>query len=320
MIYMIVYSIEDCYMSKTTDYLKTIFFVLIALQIAPPLLKNLKKQYIDLFQPHTKIAYVSIKGALYNSDYYTKHLKAFFKDPEIKAILLRIESPGSTAGSAEALANEIDLFKKEFPKPLVVLSENICASGAYYIAACSDYIIASPSTFIGSIGTQIPYQFKLKEFIEQFKIQYQVIKAGDYKTVTDPFSDTTPEQNAYLQELAEDSYRNFVEHVAKHRSGISISQKNEWANGKIFTGTQALSLGLIDSLGSRSTAVKKIKELAMIEGKIEWVEPPKHQSLLGFFSGEDARETESAQSLAHAFSTLRSLVLHSASLLHYIAI
>lgn len=298
-------------MAKTTDYIKTMFFILIALQVAPPLIKNLKKQYLNFLEPSTKVAYLPIKGVIYDSHYYTKYLKAFFKDPSIKAVLLRIESPGSAAGSAEAIALELDNLKKEFPKPIIALSENICTSGAYYIAACADYIITTPSAFVGSIGTQIPYQFKLKEFIEQFKIYYQVIKAGEYKAVTDPFAPISPEQVAYLQALAEDSYQNFVEHIAHHRSRISASQKDIWANGKIFTGRQALTLGLIDAIGSRSTAVNHIKKVAIIEDKIEWVEPPTQRNFMSLFTGQDNQEPELSHSIAHALITVGSAVINN---------
>ncbi len=289
-------------MATFTDYLKNAFFLLLFLQIAPLLIKGIKKQYLDFLEPQTKVAYLPINGAIYDSSYYTKHLRKFFKNPDIKAILLRIESPGSAAGSAEAIANELEWLKKEFPKPIITLCENICTSGAYYIAAVTDYIIAPPSGFIGNIGTQIPYQFKLKEFIEQFKIHYQVIKAGDYKAVTDPFSDdATPEQTAYLQTLVQDSYQNFIEHVARHRSRISLTQVKEWANGKIFTGRQALTIGLIDEIGSRSNAIKKIKELGIIEEKIEWIYPPQKGGLFSMFFDQSGVTNQEATSLLGSF-------------------
>ena len=279
-------------MAKLSDYLKNLFFIIILLQIAPPILRSLKKQYIDALEPKTKVAMLTIKGIVYDSSYYVKFLKKFFKNPDIKAILLKIESPGAAAGSAEAIANEIELLKKEYPKPIVTLSENICTSGAYYIAVTTDHIVAPPSALIGSIGTKIPYQFKLNNFIEQFKIQYIPIKAGEYKDSTDPFSAITPEQIAHLQGVTDDSYQNFIEHVAKNRSQITLNTADQWANGKLFTARQALTIGLIDQIGSRSNAIGEIKKRAIIEEKIEWVVPPKTTSFWNLLSGSSSGQPE----------------------------
>jgi len=272
-------------MATFSDYLKNIFFIILLLQFAPPLLKNIKNQYANLLEPQTKVGVLTIKGAILDSNYYTKYLRKYFHDCDIKAILLKIESPGGAAGSSEAISHEIELLKKECPKPIISLVENICASGGYYIAASTDYIIAPPSALIGSIGTYIPFQFKLKDFIEHYKITYNVIKAGDYKIATDPFVNPTPELNSMLQSVADDSYKNFTHYVAKHRTKLSLDNVKEWANGKIFTGSQAQKLGIIDELGSYSDAIKIIKDKAIIEGKIEWVQPQRQGGLLGMLSG-----------------------------------
>lgn len=262
-------------MAKTADIFKNIFFLLLLLQFAPMLFQGIKKQYGNYFEPHTKVGYLAIKGIIMSSSYYTHHLKKLFENKDVKAILLFIESPGGAAGASEAIAHEIELLKKEHPKPIITLAENIVASGGYYIAAATDYIIASPSTLVGSIGVSIPGQFKLHDFIEQYKIHYNVIKAGEYKAVTDPFAQITPEQNALLNNVAKVSYGNFLEHVSSHRPKLEIEQAAVWGDGKIFPGKQAASLGLIDLIGSQSNAIQKIKEMAIIEGTIEWIKPEK---------------------------------------------
>ncbi len=267
-------SLKDS-MAKTADFFKNIFILLLVLQFAPMLFESIKKQYSRYFEPHTKVGYLAIKGILLNSSYYVHHLKKLFEDKEVKAILVYIESPGGAAGTAEAIAHEIEQLKKEHPKPIITIAENIVASGGYYIAAATDYIIASPSTLVGSIGVSIPGQFKLHDFIEQYKIHYNVIKAGEYKAVTDPFAEVTPGQNALLTNVAESSYENFLEHVSSHRPKLELEHAASWADGKIFTGKQALSLGLIDLIGSQSNALQKIKEMTIIEGTIEWIKPEK---------------------------------------------
>jgi len=136
---------------------------------------------------------------------------------------------------------------------------------------------------VGSIGSTIPYQFKLNEFIEQYKIGYTVIKAGEYKSATDPFAPASAKEAQMLQDVASDSYNTFVEHVALRRN-LTKDSATKWANGKIFTGKQALSLGLIDALGSQTDAIKTLKQLAMIEGEIEWIKPERRTGLWGMLT------------------------------------
>lgn len=292
-------------MAKTSDFFKNIFFLILILQFAPIFYEGVKKQYSRFFEPHTKVGYLALKGIILTSSYYIHHLKKLFEDKDVKAILLYIESPGGAAGSAESIAHEIELLKKEHPKPIITLTENILASGGYYIAAATDYIIASPSTLVGSIGVIIPGQFKLNDFIEEYKIHYNVIKAGEYKSATDPFAATTPAQKALLDDVAESSYQNFLEHVSSQRPKLELQHAQLWADGKIFTGKQALALGLIDLIGSHSNAIQKIKEMAIIEGTIEWIKPEKTSSMWTLlFGSQDDSESFMAKMINTTCHTL----------------
>ena len=203
------------------------------------------------------------------------YLNHFFAQPDIKAILLKIESPGGAAGTSEAIFYELIRLKKEYPqKPVVVLTENVCASAAYNIACAADHIVASPSAVIGSIGANFRYLFQLKDFIEQYKIKYLAVKGGKFKSTTDPFVDMTPEEQAMLQNVVDDSYQLLIARIAQQRK-LSPETSSLWADGRLFNGNQALNLGLIDEVGSLSNAIAKLKEKALIDRKIEWVKPPK---------------------------------------------
>lgn len=257
-----------------------LFLILISLfPLFISAIHNLYNRYLD---PRAHVAVLPIKGVLCDSSYYTKQLHKYFKDDQIKAILLRIESPGSTTGTGNAIYNELITLKKEYPKPVIVLVENICASGGYYIACGGDHIIASPMAIIGSIGVAAPYLVQLKDFIEQFKIKFVPLAAGDYKNSTNPLTDLTPEQQKMLQEMLDDSYAIFTNDVAKSRN-LSLDQADQWANGKVFTGRQALQLKLIDQLGSSSQAVEAIKEKAGITTDIKWIKPPSRGGILSLF-------------------------------------
>lgn len=292
------------------NIMKNLFFFLLFLQIAPPLIENIRKQYTNYLSPRTKVAVLPVSGLLYDSSYHSKYLNEYFKNNEIKAILLKIECAGTASGTGQTIFNELIQLKKQYHKPVIALVENVCASGGYYIASGSDYIIAPGCSLIGSIGVTLPYFFQLRKFIEQFNISYVPLKAGKYKNSTDPFVELTSEDKELLQSLLNDSYQQFAADIASARN-LPLSTMNTWADGKLFSGQQALKLGLIDELGSAYTAVKVIKEKAIIEGEIEWVRPPQKTNVMSLFSGgtdNDGDNTMFNGVLQHIYTLCSSLL------------
>lgn len=276
-----------------SDILKNIFFLLIIVQLAPPLIQSIIKQYKNFIEPHTKVAVLPVNGILYSSDPYCKKLRMFFEDKEIKAILIKMECPGGASGTCQTIFDELKALKKYNPKPVIVLVENICASGGYNIACAADYIIAPGSSIIGSIGASLPYLFNVKELLAEIKVKYTPIKAGTYKNTTNPFVDMSEQEVALLQGVADDAYDQFVLEVSEQRK-LSVAHSKEWADGKIFTGRQAKKLGLIDEIGSLENAIRAIKKAAMFEGKIEWIHPPQKFSFWNFFSSETTPDQDSS--------------------------
>lgn len=265
-------------MARFIDYLKNIFFILVLLQIAPIFIKSIKNQYSEYFEKKSHVAVLPITDVLYNSDRYINNLIDFFKNKSIKAIVLKFNCPGGAAGTSQAIFNEIKELKKKYNKYVIAFVENLAASGGYYIATAADYIVTTPGAFIGSIGSYIAHPV-FKDFIENYKIKYEVIKSGEYKTVGNPFLENTEAQNKMLQELSDNVYSQFTKDVALQRPKLS-KNINEWANGKIFTGELAYKIGLVDELGSQMTVIKILREKAEIKGKIEWVYPKKKRSIL----------------------------------------
>src|SRR3990167_9141939 len=147
-------------MAKFQDYIKNIFWVLLVLQFAPPVFKSIRKQWLDYVEPKNKIGLVVMNSVINSSSSWNKQLTKFFKDPEIKAILIKMDSPGGAAGSSQAIFQEILTLKQQYPKPIVTYFENMCASGGYYIACTTDHIVATSSALVGSIGSKIATQFK----------------------------------------------------------------------------------------------------------------------------------------------------------------
>jgi protease-4 len=274
------------------DYVRNIFLIFVLVQIAPIFIENIRKQYRKYVEQVTHVGVVPIKGVIYQSDPYNKILRSYFKDKSIKAILIKMDCPGGAAGSSQAIFNEIEYLKKEYPKPIITLVENMCTSGGYYIAAATDHIVAPGSAIVGSIGTSIPYLFKIKGFFELLKIRNESIKAGHYKDMTNPFVDMSAEDRVLLQSLLDDSYQQFVRDVATKRNLLPTTA-TAWADGKIFTAEQGKLLGLIDTIGSAHNAVAIIKEKALIEGEIEWVSKKEPSVLARFFGSDDDTESES---------------------------
>lgn len=252
------------------DGLKNIFVLLIILQLLPSFFENIKKQYGKYIEQKTSVGVIKINKILFDSAPVIKHMQTFFKNNDIKAVVLRIDCAGTAAGTAQLIFHELLALKQQYPKPVVALVENTCASGGYWITCGADYIIAPGSAIIGSIGALFPHIFQLRQFLARYDIDYVSLKAGTYKGSADPFSTLTSEEQALLQSVLNDSYDQFVQAVAQARK-LSIASASEWADGKIFTGQQAQKLGLIDELGSVDTLVKAIKDRALIEGEIDWI-------------------------------------------------
>ena len=186
----------------------------------------------------------------------------------------------------------LNALKKK--KPIVALIENVCASAAYYIALSAHDIIASPSSLVGSIGVviQIP---SLKELAQKYNVKVDYIYSGAYKTSGALFSELTEEQRKHLQEVGDSTYEQFVADVAKHRK-LNLAQKDLWANGKVFSGTQAKELGLIDDIGALSLAKKRLLERIAQYGmkaheEVKFIPAATPSALAQFFGVEYPPET-----------------------------
>jgi len=263
------------------EYAKYAFLTLIFLSIVPGLLINITKQYSELLKPKTQVGLIELDGLLTNSGPYSSQLTKFFKDPQIKAIVLKIDCGGSAAGTGYALYNEISLLKKAYHKPVIALVENTCASGGYWIACATDHIVAPSTALIGSIGVTFQYLFEIPKLLEQYNITYHSITAGTYKATGDSFKAMTEGEKDLLQSVLNDTYEQFTQSVAQSRN-VSMTTVDTWANGKIFTGNQAKDLGLIDQIGSLQDVIKLIKEKTLVVGDITWVKPPSSRGLLNY--------------------------------------
>ena len=273
------------------DIIKNLFWLLIFLQFAPVIFTNLKTMLEDVVSPKTHIGYLKVNGVISDSSFYLKNIKKFLEADYIKALLIQINSPGGFPGTTQTIFSQLKEFKTK--KPIIAFIENIGTSAGYNVALASNHIVATPSALVGSIGVWLQLPPNVKGLADDWKIKFRTIQSGKYKTSGSPFKPLTPEERAHLQMVSDDSYHQFVSDVAKAR-GLSVKNHTVWADGKVFTGNQALKLKLIDSIGSRQDAIEKLKKEAIIEGEIKLVSPRRPSALMRMFGGEDGGNSDSS--------------------------
>lgn len=187
------------------------------------------------------------------------------EDKRVKAVILRLDTPGGEATASDILYNEVLKFKQENKIPVVGLMMGVAASGGYYIASACDYVIAHPSTVTGSIGV-ISIFPNLEELFSKIGIKMNVIKSGEMKDSGSAFRDMTEEEKKIFQTVIDEFYQRFLEVVHQRRKGIlSLEEIKKIADGRIYTAGQALKLKLIDEVGYFDSALKKTLSLASLK-------------------------------------------------------
>jgi len=193
-----------------------------------------------------------------------RELAAARENPRVKAVVVRLNSPGGSAAAAQEIAREMESLRAA-GKKVVASMGDVSASGAYWIACAADRIVADPATVTGSIGviTRIP---QLGSFYRRMGIEEEVFKSGKYKDMGSPGRALTGEERRIFEGMVQDVYGQFVDQVAAARH-LPAARVRELADGRIFTGRQALAAGLVDRLGNLEDAVGEAVSLAGIRGE-----------------------------------------------------
>jgi|SRR5690554_882932 len=211
-------------------------------------------------EPHT--ALVDVRGIIAedesaSADNIVTGLRKAFEAPNVKGVVLRINSPGGSPVQSGYVYDEIKRLRAEYPDiKLYAVIADMGASGAYYMAAAADEIYADKASLVGSIGV-ISAGFGVVEALDKLGIERRVYAAGENKNFLDPFSPEDPSQLAYWQEVLETTHRQFIEQVQKGR-GDRLKQNPNLFTGLIWSGEQALEMGLIDGLGSASYVAREV--------------------------------------------------------------
>ena len=217
-----------------------------------------------------KVGVIEIEGMITDAREVIDQIKTFRERESIKAILLRINSPGGPVGPAQEIYREIEKTVEE--KKVVASLGSIAASGGYYVASAADRIMANPGTITGSIGVIMGYT-NFQELFQKIGLSPVVIKSGEYKDLASPVREMSEKEREILQTFTDNIHTQFIEDVAKGR-GKSPDAIRKIADGRIFSGETAKQRGLVDRLGNRADAVEWAGRLGGIKGKIRSVYPP----------------------------------------------
>ncbi|HEY6871105.1 MAG TPA: signal peptide peptidase SppA [Geobacteraceae bacterium] len=222
------------------------------------------------------VGLVEVKGLIVDSQEIVKQLHDFGKDDRVKAVVLRIDSPGGVVGPSQEICAEVK--KLAAGKKVVVSMGSIAASGGYYIAAPASLILANPGTITGSIGVLMRFS-NLEGLMGKIGMKAFTLKTGKFKDVGSPVRPMTEQEKAMLQNVIDNTHGQFVKTVAEGRK-LPVADVRAIADGRIFTGEQALALKLVDRLGTFQDAIEEAGRLAGIKGEPELIRPPKKRKLL----------------------------------------
>lgn len=237
-----------------------------------------------LGMPGEKIAVVRIEGVILDSNEIIEELKEYRSSDSVKAILLRIDSPGGAVAPSQEIYQEVKKIRDEGKKKIVTSMGSVAASGGYYIASASDKIVANPGSITGSIGVILELA-NISGLMKKVGVESVIVKSGKYKDIGSMFRAMTPEERELIQGVIDDTHDQFIEAVAEGR-GMEKEKVIPIADGRVFTGRQAQKLGLVDEIGNMQDAIKITAKLAGIKGKPVLLEKKKRFSIIDMIRSE----------------------------------
>ncbi|HET6514282.1 MAG TPA: signal peptide peptidase SppA [Thermodesulfovibrionales bacterium] len=245
---------------------------------------------ITLFEKNVpigeKVAIVRIEGPILDSKNAIEEIKEQTKNQSVKAIVLRVDSPGGAVAPSQEIYEEV---KRAVSKKKVVVSMgSLAASGGYYVSAPASRIVANPGTLTGSIGVimEIP---NLEGLMSKVGVKTEVIKSGQHKDMASAFRGIGKEERIILQEVLDDVHEQFIRAVAEGRK-MTPENVKKLADGRIFTGRQAVQAGLVDELGNIEDAVKVAARLSGIPGEPDVIDKKEKTSLVDLLRGSLPKE------------------------------
>jgi protease-4 len=217
-----------------------------------------------------RIALIRIEGVILDAQETIGELKRFSENPSVKAIVLRIDSPGGGVVPSQEIYDAVRRVRSKSNKAVIASMGSVAASGGYYIAAATDRIVANPGTLTGSIGV-IMETANFEGLLQKVGVEGVVVKSGKYKDVGSPLRKMSDEERGLLQTVMDDVHKQFMEAVAEGRA-LELTDVQALADGRIFTGRQAKDAKLVDELGNLEDAIQLAADVVGIEGEPKVVE------------------------------------------------
>lgn len=269
----------------------SILIVFIGVIVSVTVFREVSKDSEDLTSVKSpRVGVIEIEGPIRDSKATVDWIEKLRKNINIKSVVVHINSPGGAVAPSQEIYSALLRLKKA-GKPVVASMSSVAASGGYYIAIASDSIVANAGTITGSIGVILSFPIYNK-LADKIGVKMEVIKSGKLKDVGNPFRELNTEERAYLQSSIDDTYDQFVGAVAEQR-GLSIDSTRKLADGRIYTGRQAKSVGLIDVIGTYHDAIRLAGRLGGISGEPRIFEKKKKTNLLReLLLGEDSNESK----------------------------
>ena len=232
-----------------------------------------------------KIAVVDLEGVILSPKDLVEQLRKYGDDSSIKAIIIHVNSPGGGAAASEEIYREVLRIRDVKKKRIVASIETVGASGAYYVSSATNKIFADDASIVGSIGV-IAEWYNYEELMKWAKLKAIVLKAGEFKDTGSPVREMSPAERAYMQGLIDDMHAQFIDSVAKGRC-VKVDEIKPLADGKVWTGEQAMPLKLIDQIGDFRAAVEDTAKSVGIRGEPTIVRPEKdRKSVLDLLFGD----------------------------------
>lgn len=228
------------------------------------------------FSLREKVGIIPIEGIIGDSGELIEQINEFADDRGIRAVVLRIDSPGGGVVPSQEIYQAVRELKKK--KKVVASMGSVAASGGYLIAVAADRIVANPGSITGSISTVMHYA-NVEELLKKVGVRSSVVKSGKFKDIGSPAREMTAEERLLIQAIVDDIYDQFVRTIAENRK-LPLQRIFELADGRIFSGRQARDLGLVDELGGLQDAVLLAGKLSGMEGSPEIVHGMKKKTTL----------------------------------------
>lgn len=248
-----------------------VFSIVVLFAISVKIAKSLMDGTDRPLSAKSGIGLVEVKGMIFDSKETVRQLRHFLKQDGVKAVVLRVDSPGGIVAPSQEIYEEVKKFAAK--KKIIVSMGSLAASGGYYISAPATMIYANPGTITASIGVILKLS-NIETLMDKIGIKSHTLKTGKYKDSGSPLREFSPEDRAMLQSVIDNTHEQFIKAVAEGRK-LPIEDVRKIADGRILSGEQAMGVRLVDRLGTLQDAIEEAGKQAGIKGEPEVILPPK---------------------------------------------